>query len=199
MSLKGVAKQASLTGFSAALSPFIGACKLHMQVSDDDPFESYAMRLALIPGVLGREMRRAFYKTMLRRCGESLKVGFGSYFVSPDTEVGDHLTTGSYCVIGPCIIGDHVAMASHISVLDGVRQHGYGDMDKPIVQQVGESQVVRIGDHTWIGEGARVAASVGEKAIVGVGAVVTRPVKDGVMVLGNPARVIGHRDKPLKR
>jgi acetyltransferase-like isoleucine patch superfamily enzyme len=199
VSIKHIAKQASLTGFSAALSPFIGACKVHMAVSDDDPFERYAMALALIPGVMGREMRRAFYKSMLRRCGESLKVGFGSYFVSPDTEVGDHLTTGSYCVIGPCIIGDHVAMASHISVLDGVRQHGYGDMNKPIVQQVGESLVVQIGDHTWIGEGARVAASVGHKSIVGVGAVVTRPVKDGVMVLGNPARVIGHRDKPLKR
>lgn len=199
MSLKGVAKQASLAGFSAALSPFIAACKVHMQVSADNPFERYAMRLALVPGVVGREMRQAFYKTMLRRCGERLRVGFGSYFVSPDTEVGDNLTTGSYCVIGPCIIGDDVAMASHISVLDGVRQHGYGDLDKPIVLQPGESQVVRIGSHTWIGEGARVAASVGDKSIVGVGAVVTRPVKDSVMVLGNPARVIGHRDKPLKR
>lgn len=199
MSLKRIAKQTSLAGFSTVLSPLIGACKVHMQVSADNPFERYAMGLALVPGVLGREMRQAFYKSTLRRCGESLKIGFGSYFVSPDTEVGDHLTTGSYCVIGPCVIGDHVAMASQISVLDGVRQHGYGDMNKPIVLQPGESQVVRIGNHTWIGEGARVAASVGDKSIVGVGAVVTRPVKDGVMVLGNPARVIGHRDKPLKR
>lgn len=199
MTIKALFKQASLAGFSAALSPLIGACKLHMRISTDNPFERYSMGLSLFPGVLGRELRRAFYKQTLRRCGENLKVGFGSYFVSPETEVGDNLTTGSYCVIGPCSIGDDVAMASHISVLDGVRQHGYVDMDLPVVDQPGESRTVNIGARSWIGEGARVAASVGEKSIVGVGAVVTRPVQSAVMVLGNPARVIGRRDRPLKR
>lgn len=197
--IKGVAKEGTFLAISTALSPVIGACKLHMQVSEDDPYERYSMLLSLVPGVIGREIRRAFYRNTLSRCGKNLKVGFGSYFVSPQTEVGENLITGSYCVIGPCTIGDDVAMASHISVLDGLHQHGFSDLERPIVDQPGLSKPVTIGSHTWIGEGARVAASVGDKSIVGVGAVVTRPVKEAVIVLGNPARVIGHRDKPLKR
>lgn len=197
--LKDVAKEGAYVALTAALAPLLGTARLHMALSADDPYERYAMALSLLPGALGWEVRRAFYRNTLRRCGRNLKLGFGSYFVSPETEVGENLHTGSYCVIGPVTIGDDVAMASHISILDGLHQHGFTDMERPILDQPGASEHVSIGSHTWIGEGARVAASVGEKSIVGVGAVVTRPVKPGAMVLGNPARVIGHRNRPLVR
>jgi maltose O-acetyltransferase len=36
------------------------------------------------------------------------------------------------------------------------------------------------------------AVTIGENAVVGAGAVVTRDVPDGVIVAGNPAQVIGH-------
>ena len=36
--------------------------------------------------------------------------------------------------------------------------------------------------------------SIGDAAVVGAGAVVSRDVKSRDIVVGNPARVVGHRD-----
>jgi maltose O-acetyltransferase len=51
---------------------------------------------------------------------------------------------------------------------------------------------VRIGRHVWIGGGAMLlpGISVGDDAVIGAGAVVTRDVPPGAMVAGNPARRI---------
>jgi virginiamycin A acetyltransferase len=199
MSIRELVKTASGRLFGALVAPLIGLCKLHRRVGLGFRFYHYGGLIAPLPGLFGREVRQAFYRQTLRRCGRELKVGYGSYFASPDAEVGDNLTTGSYCIIGPCTIGDDVMMASHISIIDGLRQHGYSDLDAPMTEQPGESAHVEIGSRCWIGEGARVAASVGDKAIVGLGAVVTRPVLPGMMVMGNPARVIGNRATPLSK
>jgi maltose O-acetyltransferase len=199
MSIREMCKAAVGGMMGLMVKPLVVVSRLHRRLDPGFRFYSYGALLAPIPGFLGRELRGAFYRRTLRRCGHSLKLGYGSYFASPDTEVGDNLTTGSYCVIGPCTIGCDVMLASHISVIDGLHQHGYADLDAPMTEQLGESLHVEIGDKCWIGEGARVAASVGAKAIVGLGAVVTRPVQPGVMVMGNPARVIGHRSQPLSR
>jgi sugar O-acyltransferase (sialic acid O-acetyltransferase NeuD family) len=52
--------------------------------------------------------------------------------------------------------------------------------------------LVRVGDATLLGPGAVVLprVAIGAGAIVGAGAVVTRDVPDGVVVYGNPARVV---------
>ena len=49
---------------------------------------------------------------------------------------------------------------------------------------------VRIGSDVWIGGGAIIlpGVTVGDDAIIGAGAVVTRTVRPGTTVMGNPAR-----------
>jgi maltose O-acetyltransferase len=51
---------------------------------------------------------------------------------------------------------------------------------------------VNIGEDVWIGGGAILlpGVTVGDGAIVGAGAVVTRDVAPGTRVVGNPARPI---------
>lgn len=57
-----------------------------------------------------------------------------------------------------------------------------------------QSRVV-IGPDVWIGHGAILLAgvSVGTGAVIGAGAVVTKPVADYMIVAGNPARAIRRR------
>jgi acetyltransferase-like isoleucine patch superfamily enzyme len=52
---------------------------------------------------------------------------------------------------------------------------------------------VRIGEGAWIGSAAVVMADVGRHSVVGAGSVVTKPIPDGVVAAGVPARVIRQR------
>jgi len=55
-----------------------------------------------------------------------------------------------------------------------------------------EARPVTIGDHVWIGAGARImpGVTVGKNAVVAAGSVVTKDVAPATLVGGNPARVL---------
>src|SRR4030095_2973114 len=80
-------------------------------------------------------------------------------------------------------------------LLSGGRHHKADRLDVPIKQQGNTpKEPIRIGDGAWIGANATVMADVGHDAIVGAGAVVTKPVSPYAVVAGNPARVLYMRD-----
>lgn len=58
---------------------------------------------------------------------------------------------------------------------------------------------VVIGDRVWIGYRSLImpGVNIGEGAVVGAGAVVTKDVNPYTIVAGNPARVIGDRNRDL--
>ena len=60
---------------------------------------------------------------------------------------------------------------------------------------------IKIGDRTFIGEGAKIMAGVtiGADVIVGAGAVVTKSIPDNVVVGGNPARLICYTSQFYER
>jgi acetyltransferase-like isoleucine patch superfamily enzyme len=60
-------------------------------------------------------------------------------------------------------------------------------------EQPGQRKLVTIGAGAWIGSAAVVLADVGRDAIVGAGAVVTRPVPERMVAVGVPARVVRER------
>lgn len=113
---------------------------------------------------------------------DNIKMGVGAVF-SPNTVITSNIIIGDHfhCNIGSyvehdCVIGDYVTFAP------GVKCNGN----------------VHIGDHAYIGTGAIIKQGTPEKplrigkgAIVGMGAVVTKDVADGVIVVGNPAKPFG--------
>ncbi|SDR88170.1 hypothetical protein SAMN05216421_0505 [Halopseudomonas xinjiangensis] len=95
--------------------------------------------------------------------------------VSPDTRIGEyvHLNYHSY-VAHDCVIGNYVTFAPGVKCNGGVvvEDHAY------------------IGTGAMIKNSASVAITIGKGATVGMGAVVTKSVPAGSVVIGNPARVI---------
>jgi acetyltransferase-like isoleucine patch superfamily enzyme len=94
---------------------------------------------------------------------------------------------GAYCVIGHARIGDHVMMASRISIPSGKRQH-IDESGKLSSEPRFES--VAVGRGSWIGEGAIIMANVGEHCIVSAGAVIVNEMPGSSLLAGNPATVV---------
>jgi maltose O-acetyltransferase len=86
-------------------------------------------------------------------------------------EIGDHV------LLGP---GVHLYTATHS--LDSVERRKGLELAKPIA----------VGDDAWLGGGAIVVpgVTIGARAVVGAGSVVTRDVPADERVAGNPARPI---------
>ena len=63
----------------------------------------------------------------------------------------------------------------------------------PIRDQAGRHVPITIGEDTWLGERAIVAASVGKHCIIGAGSLVLHPVPDYCVAVGVPARILRDR------
>jgi len=88
----------------------------------------------------------------------------------------------------------NVLLAGGVYIPSGGQTHGSGQLDRPIRDQAGSEQLVRVGAGSWIGSAAVVMADVGRDTIIGAGAVVTRPIPDRVVAAGVPAKVVKYRD-----
>jgi putative colanic acid biosynthesis acetyltransferase WcaF len=90
--------------------------------------------------------------------------------------------------LGPLHIGKQVAISQDAYICGGT--HDYTDPTCPLLRKK-----IVIEDYVWIGAGAFVApgVTIGEGAVVGARAVVTKDVEPWTVVAGNPARPIKKR------
>jgi virginiamycin A acetyltransferase len=156
-------------------------------------FPGWAQLFSLAPGMTGEYLRHAFYRCLAAQCEEDVCISFGTVASHPGIRLGQSAYIGNYCSLGNVTIEKDALIASHVSVMNGCRQHGTSRLDIPIRLQPGEYEPVTIGEGAWIGEHATVAASVGRHCIVGAGSLVLRPIPDYAIAVGSPARVIGDR------
>lgn len=163
----------------------------------DQAFRSASEWMSLLPGTIGVYLRFAFYRQILDRCEEDACVSFGTVFSHASLKLGRSVYIGNHCSIGDVTLENDVLLASHVSIMNGSRQHGTGSLDVPVREQPGVFEHVTIGEDTWIGERAIVSADVGRHCIVGAGAVVTKPVPDFAIVVGVPAKIVGDRREQL--
>lgn len=161
-------------------------------------FPGFSETFALLPGIGGVYLRKAFYRLTLRECGDSAWIGFGTIISHAGTRIGNRVYIGAYCSIGEITIEDDVLLASHVSVTNGNGQHAIDRLDVPIREQLGTWPRVTIGRDSWIGERSVVMADIGDHCVIGAGSVVTRPIPDRAVAFGVPAKVARFRgDGPV--
>ncbi len=153
------------------------------------PFASEA--LSRIPFAFGWKLRRAVYARVLPQMGRDTVLHFGVTLEDHRTSIGDDVWISVGCYVDYALIDDHVLIGPQAVLLAGGKQHQFDRLDVPIKQQGNPpKEPLVIGEGAWIGANATVMAEVGHNAIVGAGAVVTKPVPPYAVVIGNPARIL---------
>jgi len=126
-----------------------------------------------------------------------LNVGFHHRFPEePELCIGDGTFIGhgaGFNMARGIRIGNHCLIASFVTIMDN-DGHPIEAERRRRGEKIDEHQAacVIIGDDVWIGTGAIIlkGVSIGDRAIVGARAVVTKSVPSDAVVAGNPARLV---------
>ncbi len=121
------------------------------------------------------------------------------------TRIGQHCSVGTSSVLErDVVLGDHVRVHSRVFIPEYSILHDHAWIGPAVVITNAKFPAsahtkthlagVTVGKRAKVGAGAVLlpGVSLGEDCLVGAGAVVTRDVPNGAVVVGNPARVIGH-------
>jgi acetyltransferase-like isoleucine patch superfamily enzyme len=117
----------------------------------------------------------------------------GTVSIGAKSVMGQECTVSAYQHVS---IGRECVIADRVMLIDF--DHGSVEVDRPIRLQGIYKRDVRVGNNVWIGYGACIlrGITVGDNAIVGTNAVVTKDVEENAVVGGVPARVLRMRDTP---
>lgn len=141
-----------------------------------------------------RRVRQFCAKLILDDCGAWVNIEKGARF-GDGLKIGNGSGIGANSVIpGDVVIGDHVMMGQECLMF--TRNHNYTSLSIPMGQQgLQSAKPITIGDDVWIG--ARViilpGVQIGNGAIVGAGAVVTKSIPPYEIWGGNPAHFLKSR------
>ncbi|CAN5153929.1 hypothetical protein BH09PAT2_BH09PAT2_09110 [soil metagenome] len=137
-------------------------------------------------------VRMFFYSLADMKIGSGSIINMGARVYKPaGVTIGDDCVIGERIVLdgrAPLTIGNHVDIASEVMIYNS--EH---DINDPSFKAI--EAPVTIGDYVFIGPRVIVlpGVTIGDRAVVGAGAVVTKDVAAGAIVGGVPAKVIGER------
>src|SRR5689334_21690136 len=166
MDLRALAKRAARAAANAAAVPLLvlHAVKVPL-LGKDRALEGSTQLLALLPGLCGQYVRRAFLAWTIAECHPSAAICFGTILSKVATRIGANAYVGPFCSLGSVTIERDVLVATGVHILSGGRIHGTDDPTRPIREQEGEFAHVTMGAGCWIGAGAVVLADVGGDSI----------------------------------
>jgi virginiamycin A acetyltransferase len=175
--------------FVVAPSAAMCAIEAAANEKDDAFFVFWTQAFALVPGLPGVSLRRAFYRLTLDQCDESFFIGFGAIFSHRHCRIEQDAYVGPYAVLGSTWLRRGCLIGTRSSILSGTGLHSQDSQGRWMPTDISRIRQVEIGEYAWIGEGSIVMADIGPSAMVGAGSVVSSTVPARVVVAGNPARI----------
>lgn len=154
---------------------------------------------------------RAYFAHETAVIDDGCEIGAGTKIwhfshIMRDARIGRNCNFGQNVVVSPgCIIGNNVKVQNNVSIYTGVILEddvfcGPSMVFTNVINP--RSHVVRRDEYktTRVRQGASIGANativcghdLGAYCFIGAGAVVTRPVPDFGLVLGNPGRLVGY-------
>lgn len=150
--------------------------------------------IAWIPGITGFAIRYLFYKLIFNHLGGFCYIAPGvtmqrSYCI----RAGKRIAVNRGTILdgkGNLQIGDNVLISPHVVITSS--QHSFHRADLPMILQTETNKEVVIGNDVWIGANAVIlpVVHIGDRVIIGAGAVVTHDIQSHCIAVGVPARVI---------
>lgn len=150
----------------------------------------------LVMRIPSYRIRHAFFRRLCRiKIGKRSSIHMGCFLTGCNIAIGDNTVINRQCYLDGRIqltIGNNVSISVQTMILTlthDPQSPTFGCLPKPVT----------IEDRAWIGARAMILPGVriGEGAIVGAGAVVSKDVEPYTIVVGNPARVVKTRERNL--
>lgn len=136
---------------------------------------------------------------ILKKISRKFKIGFySSHFLHGPPE---RLTIGKRVALsntlfntrsGKIVIGDGVIFGHNVMVLTGVHDmHLKGSEERRITLE-NDARDIYIKNGAWIASGVIITGpvTIGENTVIGAGSIVAKDIPDGVLAVGNPAKVV---------
>lgn len=152
----------------------------------------------------GNKLFSLFMKSAFKSCGKNVHFSpLNSSFTYSTIEIGNDVYIGpkaTFSALKGIKISDKVVFGPGVTIMAG--NHNFKSIGVYIidnhVKNEGDDGFINIEKDVWIGANAiilkgRCGLTIGEGAIVGAGAVVTRSVPPYAIVGGNPAKLIKMR------
>jgi acetyltransferase-like isoleucine patch superfamily enzyme len=112
--------------------------------------------------------------------GGKLKIGDGVFIGRGTVLVANHSLS----------IGIGTQIAHYVTIIDS--DHRFQDKNQPL-RELGEvSSSIEIGNEVWIGAQTVILRGkrIGNRSVIGAGAVVTKDIPEGQIAVGNPVRIL---------
>jgi len=122
----------------------------------------------------------------------------GFTLIDKDCLIGEHVFINRFCEITCATIGNYSSVGSGVRIGSGEHDFSLFSTSSIITGHVAEDLTTKpcvIGNDVWIGTQAFVkrGVTIGDGAVIGAHAVVTKNVPDFAVVVGNPAKIIRYR------
>ena len=145
-------------------------------------------------------LRRVLANRIFYSCGQGVVIKSRAYFgTGAFLVIGDRSQLGVNCKVeSDLVMGSDVVMGPDVVIMSSA--HAFERTDIPINQQGNlPRKPVVIGNDVWIGTRVIIlpGVNIGDQAVIGAGAVVTKNVPPRAIVVGNPARIVRYRGERL--